>query len=65
MFKIMVTICLDYPDDKIKSFEVNTEDLALVMMITRGTLRASLAHRATAYDEDGFDICTYEKLYEQ
>ena len=64
MNKIMVTILLDYTDDKTQSFEVNTNDVALIMMITRGTLRSSLAHRATAYDEQGNDICTYEKLYE-
>lgn len=56
----MVTICLDYLEDNI-TFEVNTTDLALVMMITRGTLMASTAYKATAYDEEGFDICSYVK----
>ena len=57
----MVTIFLYYTDDNEKSFEVKTNDSALVMMITRGTLMTSIAYRATAYDEEGFEICSYIK----
>lgn len=57
----MVTIFLYYLEDSEKSFEVKTNDSALVMMITRGTLMASIANRATAYDEEGFEICSYIK----
>ncbi len=32
-----------------------------LMMITRGTLMASGAQRATAYNEEGFDVCNYIK----
>lgn len=34
---------------------------AEIMMITRGTLMASNGMRATAYDDQGFDICSYIK----
>lgn len=57
----MVTIFLYYHDETEISFEVITNDSALVMMITRGTLMASIANRATAYDEEGFEICSYIK----
>lgn len=57
----MVTIFLYYPDDSEKSFEVRTNDKALVMMITRGTLMASMAYQATAYNDEGFEICSYIK----
>ena len=57
----MVTIFLYYLDETEISFEVITNDSALVMMITRGTLMASIAYRATAYDEEGFEICSYIK----
>lgn len=57
----MVTICLEYVNGETMTFEVKTDDLALVMMITRGTLMASIAERAIAYNEEGFDICAYTK----
>lgn len=57
----MVTIFLYYLDDSEKSFEVNTKDKALVMMVTRGTLIASVAYKATAYNDEGFEICSYIK----
>ena len=34
---------------------------ATLMMITRGTLMASMAVRATAYNDQGFDVCSYQK----
>lgn len=57
----MVTICLEYANGKFMAFEVKTNDLALVEMITRGTLMASMAKSANAYNEEGFDICAYNK----
>lgn len=32
---------------------------AVLSMITRGTLLASSACKATAYNEDGFVVCSY------
>lgn len=32
---------------------------AVLMVITRGTLMASNGCKATAYNEDGFDVCSY------
>lgn len=34
---------------------------AEIMMITRGTLMASSAQHATAYNYEGFPICSYRK----
>lgn len=57
---------LVYNDDSERGFEVVIEDsyvnaLASVMMITRGTLMASSAHRAIAYNSQGFDVISYVK----
>ena len=35
------------------------EVMASLTMITRGTLMASSAYRAIAYNEEGFDVCSY------
>ena len=53
-----------YNDDSEFNFTVelegtDSEVMANLMMITRGTLMASSAHQATAYNEDGFDVCSY------
>lgn len=53
-----------YNDDTEFHFNVELEGrdsavMASLMMITRGTLMASSAHRAIAYNEDGFDVCSY------
>lgn len=37
----------------------SSEVMASLMQITRGTLMASSAHHVTAYNEDGFDVCSY------
>lgn len=55
-----------YGDDSSFSFNVEMEGtdnevIAQLMMITRGTLMASSAVRATAYRQDGFDVCSYCK----
>lgn len=57
---------LIYSDDSKSGFEVVIEDnyvnaLATVMMITRGTLMASSAHRAIAYNMQGYDVISYVK----
>lgn len=53
-----------YNDDTEFHFNVELEGrysavMASLMMITRGTLMASSAHRAVAYNEEGFDVCSY------
>ena len=60
------TIILVYNDDSELSFEVILEGpsrkiQADLFMITRGTLMASSAHKATAYNDEGFDVCSYIK----
>lgn len=57
---------LVYNDDSETHFDVilegsDHEIKATLMMITRGTLMASSAARATAYNDQGFDICAYQK----
>lgn len=53
-----------YEDDSEFSFNVELEGSesrthAMLLMITRGTLLASSACKATAYNEDGFNVCSY------
>lgn len=59
-----------YNDDSFFDFTVTFEDsvckplrkssyMASLSMIVRGTLMASSARRATAYDSEGFDVCSY------
>lgn len=60
------TIFLTYLDDSEVCFTFECEEdkshaLATLMMVCRGTLMASSAVRVTAYNEDGFDICSYTK----
>lgn len=60
------TVFLTYSDDSETSFEFKSYDsevdaLALLYMVCRGTLTASLAVKVQAFNEDGFDICTYVK----
>lgn len=55
---------LVYNDESEMNFEVrldgtDTEIMAHLMMITRGTLMASLAVKATAYNDQGFVVCSY------
>ena len=64
--KTTVTITVEYNDKKEFSFDVTVsgnkcEILAELQMITRGTLMASIAKRATCYRKDGFTICSYIK----
>ena len=57
---------LIYKDESELHFDVSLEGreneyMAALMMITRGTLMASMAVRATAYNDQGFDVCSYVK----
>lgn len=60
------TIFLTYRDDSEVCFTFECEEkesqaLATLMMVCRGTLMASSAKRIAAYNEEGFDICSYTK----
>lgn len=57
-------ISVEYSDDSEFSFNVEvdgTDSLihAILMMITRGTLMASGAFKASCYDEKGCNVCAY------
>lgn len=66
-FLIMkATVFLTYGDESEISFEFQSDEswnaaLAVLMIVCRGALMASLAHKVTAYDQEGFDICSYVK----
>lgn len=58
------TIEVEYYDGSSFSFDVIFEGshlhhMANLMQVTRGTLMASSAAKATAYNQDGFDIFSY------
>lgn len=60
------TIFLTYRDDSEVCFEFSCdgrdhEALATLYMVCRGTLMASSAKSVAAYDEEGFDLCSYVK----
>lgn len=60
------TIFLTYSDDSEVCFTYECEEnvnhaLATLMMVCRGTLMASSAIKIVAYNEDGFDICSYTR----
>lgn len=59
-------VFIEYKDGSEWNFSIETKSkrskaIAEITMITRGTLMASTAVRATAYNEEGFDICAYVK----
>lgn len=62
-----VFVEITYKDDSTFSFDVisHSEEesaiLAEIMMITRGTLMASIGVKATAYNYEGFPLCSYTK----
>lgn len=63
--KYKVTIEIEYSDESNFTFDVTLEGTenevyGEILMITRGTLMASTAYKATAYKQDGFPICSYE-----
>ena len=60
------TIFLTYQDDSEVCFTFECDEeknhaLGTLMMVCRGTLMASSAVLIAAYDEDGFDICSYRR----
>lgn len=60
------TIFLVYSDESETNFDVSVEGseheiTALLCMITRGTLMASMAVKAICYNSEGFDVCSYIK----
>lgn len=64
--KFTATIALEYSDESETTFEVSMtgqefEVVGTLLMITRGTLQASIACKATCYRTDGFEICSYVK----
>lgn len=65
--KPTVFIEIEYEDETSFSFDVishSESESAIVdeiMMITSGTLMASSGIKGTAYNEEGFPICSYVK----
>ena len=60
------TVDVEYEDESGFMFEVKLEGkeheiMAHIMQITRGTLMAANAYKATAYKTDGFEACAYIK----
>lgn len=60
------TIELTWNDESEIMFDIEIngkehEVMAPLMWITRGSLMASGAQRATAYNQDGFDVVCYTK----
>ena len=58
------TIFVTYEDNSELCFEVILEGadrkiMAELSMITRGTLMATCAQKAIAYNDEGFDVCSY------
>lgn len=57
---------LTYSDDSTASFDVTLSDshesnVAMLYMIARGTLMASMARSVCAYDYEGFSVAAYYK----
>lgn len=60
------SICLEYNDESEVFFDFESCDsdidaMATLLMVCRGTLMASSAKRIVAYNDEGFDICSYVK----
>lgn len=58
-------ISIEYSEQKERNFVVitegsNEEAEAILTIITRGAIMATSAKRATAYNEEGFDVITYQ-----
>lgn len=61
-----VHFSFEYRDGTEWNFEgifegTENEILAQILMITRGTLMASSGNKGTAYNPEGFEICSYQK----
>lgn len=57
---------LEYNDNSSIDFEVKFDEeesssMAVLMMITKGTLMASMAERAIAYNDQGSYVCSFTK----
>lgn len=64
--KYVFNVNVIYSDDSEFWFKVELEGkeheiMASLMMITRGVLMASDASKSVAYNEDGFDVCSYTR----
>lgn len=64
--KYTAKIVLAYKDGSKMTFEVTMEGkehdiIASLLMITRGTLMASMARISTCYKPDGTKLCVYTK----
>lgn len=62
--KVTATIIIEYSDLSEFQFDVTIRGkerdiIANLYMITRGTLMASNARKATCYKQDGFEVCSY------
>jgi len=60
------SVNLEYSDGSEVWFDFDCSEsvpqaLATLMMVCRGVLMASMANRVVAYNEEGFDICSYVK----
>lgn len=60
------SICLEYKDESEVWFDFECSEpehsaKATLLMVCRGTLMASSAVKITAYNDEGFDICSYIK----
>lgn len=58
------TVELVYGDESSTFFKVSVEGAeheqkALLLMITRGTLMASMAKSAVCWNDEGFEVCSY------
>lgn len=64
--KQIYTLVLEYTDGSDSQVEIITEGepheyMAILLMICRGTLMASMAKSCTIYDTEGFDVVSYTK----
>lgn len=64
--KQIFTLVLEYNDGSDSQVEIITEGepyeyMAMLSMICRGTLMASIASSCTIYDTEGFDVTSYRK----
>ena len=60
------SVCLEYNDESEVWFDFESSESehnakATLLMVCRGTLMASSAKRIVAYNDEGFDICSYVK----
>lgn len=68
LFKVIMKadVFLTYRDDSEVHFQFDcdasdNDALATLLMVCRGTLMATMAVKITAYNEEGFEYCSYIK----